>query len=120
MAKETILIVDDDPDLMLGLRVWLQDKGYKVICAPDPVIALAAVRREQPRLIILDIGLPAGDGMTFLQRLRAMADVPRIPVIVLSAKDSSFANRALDAGAQAFFQKPADYDQLLASIAGLI
>ena len=70
-----------------------------------------------PDLIILDLGLPVGDGFVVIQRLRAIVSLAHIPIIVLSGRDPALnAERALLAGAQAFFQKPADNNVLLAAI----
>lgn len=74
-------------------------------------------RKEEPDVILLDLGLPAGDGKVVMQRLRAMPALEGIPVIVVSARDLSLERaELLEAGAAALFQKPFDYDELLAAI----
>jgi DNA-binding response OmpR family regulator len=74
-------------------------------------------RKEVPDLIILDVGLPAGDGFLVLERMRGLADLAAIPVIVLSARDpAGNKQRAIDAGAVAFFQKPPDNHEFLGAI----
>jgi DNA-binding response OmpR family regulator len=74
-------------------------------------------RREVPDLVILDLGLPAGDGFLVLERLRGLTDLVATPVIVLSARDpADNKKRALDAGAVAFFQKPPDNHEFLTAI----
>jgi DNA-binding response OmpR family regulator len=74
-------------------------------------------RTELPDLVILDLGLPAGDGFLVLERMRGLADLAAIPVIVLSARDpAGNKQRAIDAGAAAFFQKPPDNHEFLAAI----
>jgi DNA-binding response OmpR family regulator len=71
-------------------------------------------QKEQPNLIILDLGLPAGDGFVVLERLQGIDALSSIPVIVLTARDpQSNEHRTLQAGATAFFQKPADNNELL-------
>lgn len=110
MPRPRILVVDDDPDLVRALRLRLQANNYEVTSAGDGDAAIASVTKERPALIILDLGLPNGDGFVVLDRLQ-LSDVP---VIVLSARDpQSNEERALKAGATAFFQKPADNDELL-------
>ena len=117
MSAKKILIVDDDEYLLLGLAAKLKANGYAVITAMDGVAAVAAARREVPDLIILDLGLPAGDGFLVLERLRAMNDLVATPVIVLSAWDpTSNKQRSLKAGAVAFFQKPPDNREFLSAI----
>ena len=116
MSGRKILIIDDDPDLTLGLAIRLKANGYSVASAADAVMALTRVRQEQPALIILDLGLPGGDGFTVLERLRANPNMASIPVIVLTARGQQLAEISLERGAVAFFQKPADNDELLSAI----
>ena len=117
MRVRKILIVDDDQDLLRGLGVRLNANNYKVSFASDAISAVSMARKEEPDLIILDIGLPGGDGFTVMQRLSSMANLASIPIIILTGRDS-FANeeRATAAGAKAFLQKPVDNNLLLASI----
>ena len=117
MNGRKILIVDDDQDLLLGLTPRLKANGYRVISAMDGTSAISVARRETPDLVILDLGLPAGDGFVVLERMRTLPDLVAIPVIVLSARDpADNEKRALDAGAVAFFQKPAHNHDFLAAI----
>lgn len=117
MRAKKILIVDDDEHLVLGLATKLKANGYAVVSAMDGVAAVAVARNEVPDLILLDLGLPAGDGFLVLERLRAMTDLVATPVIVLSARDpANNKQRALQAGAVAFFQKPPDNREFLAAI----
>jgi DNA-binding response OmpR family regulator len=117
MKGKTILIVDDDRDLLLGLTPRLKANGYGVIFAMDGISAIGVARKETPDLVILDLGLPAGDGFVVLERMRSLPDLVDIPVIVLSAWNPTANEKcALDAGAVAFFQKPADNHDFLAAI----
>jgi DNA-binding response OmpR family regulator len=117
MSTKKILIVDDDEYLLLGLTAKLKARGYAVVTAMDGIAAVATARREFPDLIILDLGLPAGDGFLVLDRLRTMTDLVATPVIVLSAWDPTNNKlRSLKAGAVAFFQKPPDNREFLTAI----
>jgi DNA-binding response OmpR family regulator len=117
MNGKKILIVDDDHHLVLGLTARLKANGYEVVCATDAISAIAVARREAPDLVVLDIGLPAGDGFLVLERMRDLPDLVATPVIVLSARDpTGNKKRALDAGALAFFQKPPDNHEFLAAV----
>lgn len=117
MSGNKILIIDDDRHLLLGLTARLKANGYIVVCATDAVSAIAVARKEVPDLVILDLGLPAGDGLLVLERLRGLTDLVATPVIVLSARDpADNKKRALDAGAVAFFQKPPDNHEFLTAI----
>jgi DNA-binding response OmpR family regulator len=117
MSKKTILIVDDDPDVRLGLNIRLNANHYHVIFAADGMASIAEARKHMPDLIILDLGLPAGDGFSVMDRLKANDTLALIPVIVLSARDpSANQERALKAGAKAFLKKPVGNAKLLAVI----
>lgn len=123
MQKSKILVVDDDPDLVRAMRLRLRANHYDIATATDGYQAIATAQKERPDLIVLDLGLPAGDGFVVLERLQSSDTLSGIPVIVLSARDpQNNEQRALKAGAAAFFQKPADNDELLnvirASLAG--
>jgi DNA-binding response OmpR family regulator len=116
-----LLVVDDDRDLLQGLGIRLKASGYEVVFAADGVQAIAAARKEKPDLILLDIGLPGGDGYVVMERLRMMSSSGPIPVIVLSAKDPQVhRERSLKAGASHFFQKPLDNAALLAAIRSIL
>jgi two-component system KDP operon response regulator KdpE len=114
MPRPKILVVDDDPDLVRALRLRLRANNYEVTTATDGYTAIASAQKEHPALIILDLGLPVGDGFVVLDRLQAIDSLSSIPIIVLSARDpQANEERALKAGAAAFFQKPADNDELM-------
>ena len=114
MPKPKILVIDDDPDLVRAMRLRLRANNYEVATATDGYTAIASAQKERPSLIILDLGLPVGDGFVVLDRLQNSDALAGIPVIVLSARDpQTNEERALKAGAAAFFQKPADNDELM-------
>jgi DNA-binding response OmpR family regulator len=116
-TEKKILIIDDDDHLLLGLTARLKTNGYAVVWASDAVTAISVARKEAPDLIILDLGLPAGNGFLVLDRMRALSDLVAIPVIVLSARDpADNKRRSLDAGAAAYFQKPPDNHEFLMAI----
>ena len=114
MRKPKILVVDDDPDLLKALRLRLRANNCDVITVSDGYSVMGAAQKEHPDVIILDLGLPAGDGFVVLERLQSSDTLSGIPVIVLTARDpQGNEQRALKAGAAAFFQKPVDNDELL-------
>jgi DNA-binding response OmpR family regulator len=115
--RPKILIVDDDPALRQALNLRLRANNYEVVSAGDGYSALALAQKERPDLIILDLGLPAGDGFAVLKHLQEFPTLALIPVIVLTARDpQANERRTLDSGAVAFFQKPADNEELLSVI----
>jgi DNA-binding response OmpR family regulator len=117
MSNKKILIVDDDHDVRLGYHIRLKANNYDTFFAADALSSIAEARKHQPDLIILDLGLPGGDGFVVMERLKANTYLSVIPVIVVSARDRhANKDRALQAGAKAFLQKPVDNDELLAVI----
>jgi DNA-binding response OmpR family regulator len=116
-----ILVVEDDADVSLGYRILLRAHHYDTVLAADSSAAVSEAHKHQPDLIILDLGLPAGDGFVVLERLRANTYLSVIPVIVVSGRDvRGNKDRALEAGAKAFVQKPWNDTELLALISEFI
>ena len=116
-AKKKILIVEDDPDVREGMHVRLKANNYETGFAADALTVMNEARRQQPDLIILDLGLPGGDGFVVMERLKRLPALALIPVIVVSARDvHANRKRALEAGAKAFLQKPVDNAVFLAAI----
>jgi DNA-binding response OmpR family regulator len=112
-----ILVVDDDPDMRQSLQVRLKASGYEVHCAEDGMGAISEARKHTPDLIVLDLGLPAGDGFVVLDILKTNLNLSSIPVIVLSGRDrKANQERVLNAGAKAFLQKPVQSNEFLAVI----
>jgi CheY-like chemotaxis protein len=117
MGMKTILIVDDNADTRLLLSARLKANHYHTIFAADALQAMSVARKEQPDAILLDLGLPGGNGMMVLERLKANTSLRGIPVIIVTADDPLVAEaRALEAGAIAFLQKPVDQDKLMAAV----
>ena len=105
MARKTILIVDDDKDMIRLLSARLKANGYNTIFATDAYSATNIAKKSNPDLIILDLGLPGGGGFLVMKRLEFLPTP--IPIIVLTgAEPLDNEERALKSGAVAFFQKP--------------
>jgi two-component system KDP operon response regulator KdpE len=117
MGNKKILIVEDDPDVRHGMHLRLRANNYETFFAADAITSMVEARKHEPDLIILDLGLPAGDGFVVMERLKLIPALSVIPVIVVSGR-AGLANqeRALKAGAKAFLQKPVDNAELLAVI----
>ncbi|WP_158888913.1 response regulator [Amycolatopsis anabasis] len=110
----TVLVIDDEPQIVRALRINLSARGYKVITAHDGTAALRAVAETKPDVVVLDLGLPDMDGNDVIAGLRGWTTVP---IIVLSARgDSSDKVQALDAGADDYVTKPFGMDELLARL----
>jgi DNA-binding response OmpR family regulator len=116
-SRKKILIVDDNQDIRLGMQVRLKANQYDTFFAADAVSGVAEVLKHLPDLIILDLGLPGGDGFTVMERLNKIPTLAVIPIIVVSARDViGNQKRAYEAGAKAFLQKPVNDAELLAVI----
>jgi DNA-binding response OmpR family regulator len=117
MANKKILIVDDDPDVLRGMQVRLKANHYDTFFAADALSSMVEARKHEPDLMILDLGLPAGDGFVVMERFKAIPALAAIPIIVVSARDArANKGRAIKAGALAFLQKPVDTAELMAVI----
>jgi DNA-binding response OmpR family regulator len=114
MGYKKILIVDDDADICAGMDVRLKANQYETFFATDAVSTLREARKHEPDLIILDLGLPNGDGFIVIEKLKVWPSLATIPIIVVSARDvRANQERAIKAGAKAYLQKPVDNAELL-------
>ena len=117
MANKRILIVDDDPDVRQAMHIRLKANSYDTFFASDALNSIAEATKQRPDLIILDLGLPAGDGYVVMTRLKRNPSLSVIPVIVVSARDvRGNKDRAIAAGALVYLQKPVNNAELLAII----
>lgn len=114
-----VLIVDDEPDILLMLRVNLEAEGYQTALAADGETALRRISEERPDVVLLDVMMPVIDGWGVLETLgrQGRLDNAECRVIVVSAKSSERdLVRALELGALDYVQKPFDPDHLIATI----
>ena len=117
MANKKILIVDDDPDVRQAMNIRLKANSYDTCFASDAVSSVTEARKQHPDLIILDLGLPGGDGYVVMERLKQHTALSAIPIIVVSARDArGNHDRVIAAGAQVYLQKPVINAELLAII----
>ncbi len=116
-----ILVVDDAVDSWTLLSSILRTHHYQPFWAADGIQALSAARKHQPHVILLDLGLPGGDGFVVLERLKGNRLLSAIPVIVVTVRDPEEAEqKAREYGAVAFLQKPVKGDALIATIRGVL
>ncbi|HAV38285.1 response regulator [Stutzerimonas stutzeri] len=114
----SVLIIDDEPQILKFLRISLASQGYRVLESTDGRDGLARAALEQPDLVVLDLGLPDMDGQDVLGELRSWT---RVPVIVLSVRSSEAEKvRALDAGANDYVTKPFGIQEFLARVRALL
>jgi two-component system KDP operon response regulator KdpE len=113
-AKTTVLVIDDEPQILRALRINLSARGYDVLTASTGTAALRVAAERQPHVVVLDLGLPDMSGIDVLAGLRGWMTAP---VIVLSARaDSTDKVEALDAGADDYVTKPFGMDEFLARL----
>ena len=115
--RGTILVVDDDADIVRFVEMNLRLEGYRVLTAPDGLAALAMVAAEVPDLVLLDVMLPGVDGVEVTRRLRADSRTSTLPIIMLTAKTMT-ADRVLGltTGADDYIIKPFDTLELVARV----
>jgi DNA-binding response OmpR family regulator len=113
--KPRVLIVEDDPDLLVVLRVNLTAMGVEPILAADGRTAISRIQAERPDAVVLDVMLPGIDGWSVLEDLHAMGDP--VPIVVCSAKkDIEDMERARALGASGYVIKPFDIDRLIDAV----
>ncbi|HEY7440305.1 MAG TPA: response regulator transcription factor [Acidimicrobiia bacterium] len=119
MHKHKVLIVDDEPDVLLTLRVILESEGFEACLAADGETALRRIDEDNPDLVVLDIMMPVLDGWFVLAELAGRARHPR--VVVCSAKSAEADRmRARELGADEYVTKPFEPEQLLTVIRGVL
>lgn len=114
---KTILIIDDDKDWVWMLGIRLQHEGYKAEAAFDAAQAITQAINLKPDLVLLDIIMPAGDGVGVLEKLRKNANTINTPVIAVTAvKDRQTKEDAEKLGISGYFVKPVDVEKLMENL----
>jgi DNA-binding response OmpR family regulator len=117
MNQYKVLVVEDDPELMKALSIRIRWLGHDVVQAMDGYQAITVALKEEPNVVLLDIGLPGGDGLTVLSRYASLPTLMSTPVVVLSGRDPARIEAAvLESGATAFLRKPVDNGELDAAL----
>ncbi len=113
----TVLVVEDEADILLMLRISLQTAGHRVIAAATGEEALGVFDRESPDAMVLDILLPGIDGWQVLEELRKSGRAPKLPVIVVSAYAKvDVARRVKEFGCRGYFIKPFSAEDLCRAV----
>jgi len=116
-----ILIVDDEPNIVLSLEFLMQQSGFEVAVARDGEEALAQVASFRPDLVLLDIMLPRMNGYEVCQKLRANPDWDGVKVVMLSAKGRELeVSKGLALGADAYVTKPFSTRELIDQVRRLL
>ena len=116
-TKKTILVVDDEDDILSFLELVLQEKGYEVVTASGGQEAITRAQMAKPDLVLLDIMMPQMDGWEVLKLLRVDDDTASVPVAMLSARtDAQDRVQGLQEGAVDYIFKPFSLQDLLNKI----
>lgn len=116
--SKTVLIADDEPNIVISLEFLLEQAGYQVMVAHDGQEALDAIKRQAPDLVLLDVMLPRLSGFDVCQKIRENPDWQGMRVVMLTAKGREVeVSKGLALGADAYITKPFSTQELLAEIA---
>jgi CheY-like chemotaxis protein len=120
-AEYLILVVEDSADNLAVISLALQQQGYKVVTAANGEDAISVAAQTHPNLILMDINLPALDGLAATRRIRENEALREVPVVVVTAFGTEgFQRAAYDAGAAGYLTKPLDLDRMNQLIARLL
>ncbi|MEO8225727.1 MAG: response regulator [Gammaproteobacteria bacterium] len=121
MTKATILLADDDKVTLSILGAGLQRDGYRVLTAMDGLQAIMVAHRTKPDAIVLDIMMPAGNGLNVLQKLKASSATQQIPIIAMSSsQDPALPAQVLAGGGEFFLPKPVHFTDLRSLLGRLL
>lgn len=121
MATERILVVDDEEDLLELIRYNLGKEGYQVRCVATGELAIREARTQQPDLILLDLMLPAVDGLAVCRLLKGDPDTQNIPIVMVTAKtEEADIVTGLELGADDYITKPFSPRVLLARVRAVL
>jgi DNA-binding response OmpR family regulator len=120
-ARKTILVVDDDPEIVTMLSLRLGKRGYRVVSATDGNAALAAAARERPDLVVLDVMMPGKTGWEVAHSLRHDPVTDHVKIVMLTAIGEQVNEMTSPLyGADAHIDKPFEFDNLEKTIARLL
>ena len=121
MAGETILVVDDEANIVELARMYLEQEGFRVEAADDGTAALEAITRQPPALMVLDLMLPEVDGWEVCRRVRQGKVAPELPIIMLTARDEDVDKIVgLELGADDYMTKPFNPRELVARVKAIL
>ena len=121
MAGETILVVDDERNIIELAQMYLEQEGFRVQSARDGTSALEMVARQPPALMVLDLMLPEVDGWEVCRRVRAGKVAPDLPIIMLTARDDDVDKIVgLELGADDYVTKPFNPRELVARVKAIL
>ena len=121
MAGETILVVDDEANIIDLAQMYLEQDGFRVVAALDGATALEEVARQVPALMVLDLMVPEVDGWEVCRRVRSGSVAPDLPIIMLTARDDDVDKIVgLELGADDYVTKPFNPRELVARVKAIL
>ncbi len=115
-AAKTILLVDDDPEIVSALRVYLEKKGYRILTASDGNMALAVAEREAPAVVVVDMMMPKKSGFLVLEKLKSRKEASPRVIMITANEGSRHRAYAEMLGVDDYIRKPFAMERLLESI----
>ena len=116
MEKNVILVVDDELDILAAIRKLLEQDGFDVLAAEDPILAYRLIQMRKPDGILVDIMMPELDGIGFIKWVRNDTVSQNIPIVAMTAYDESYLKEAEAAGAILALRKPTEIPDVAAMI----
>jgi DNA-binding response OmpR family regulator len=121
MAAPRVLIIEDEPNIVLSLEFLLQREGYETAVATDGEEGLALVRRLHPDVVLLDVMMPKRNGYEVCRAIKADPELEKIPVVMVSARGQEVeVLKGLELGASAYVTKPFGNAEILEAIRGVL
>ena len=121
MAGETVLVVDDEANIVELARMYLEQEGFRVQSANDGAKALEMISRQPPALMVLDLMLPEVDGWEVCRRVRSGKTAPDLPIVMLTARDEDVDKIVgLELGADDYVTKPFNPRELVARVKAIL
>lgn len=115
-VQKTVLLVDDDADILSAMRTVIERKGYRVVTAPDGNLGLAVAEREAPDLVIVDMMMPRKSGFLVLEKLKSRPDGAPKVIMVTANEGSRHRAYAEILGVDDYIRKPFEMNRLLDSV----
>ena len=120
MSKGTVLVIEDNLDILEAVRLLLEQEGFTVITAEECFTGMNCLESSRPDVILTDIGLPAMTGLEFIRQIKSGSNYKDIPIVAMSGYDKAFLITAVLAGADAALHKPEDLENLTTTIGEVI
>lgn len=116
MSKGTVLVIEDNLDILKSIRLLLEQDNFTVITAENCSTGIDAIALYKPDVILTDLMLPEMSGLEFIRSIREVASYDHIPIVAITAYDQTYLVAAVAAGAESALHKPEDWDILVKTV----